>query len=265
MNRRARRLGGTTRLPAGLLVAVLALAGLASSAAPPAAAAPPLLPIADDGGFVTDLSAPVLPPGGTGAITFAFADPMTVPLRDATLTLQLYAFAPAPGGSSGPLPSPGVTFPSAGSNGTTVVLSDLPANPGGGATGETIPVAAAGGSPDGAYALRISLDFVANGSSYALRSRGFFTSSEWEAATLANGSNAPATINLTALGVSGVLPETAVGVRSASETVPIEVLAAGGVLLAGVGAFVYYRRGPGSRSGAAGPSEPQSAPRAVGK
>jgi len=249
-------------LPVAL--ALLLLAGVGGSR-PAAAAAPPALPVGEDGRFLTNLSAPVLAPGSSGSVGYRLQDPLPGAMTDVNLTFEIYAFTASPGGRSGGVPNGSLTFPGTPSP-SVVALATFPdVAPGAGARAGSVAVAAGGGAGDGSYAIRVALAFTENGSRFLLESRGYFSDAQWEAATLANGSDGPPTLNVTRLGVSGVVPETAVGVDSDPWTVPVLALTALGLLLAGAGAFVYFRRGPGSSSGARSPPAPQSAPSAAGK
>jgi hypothetical protein len=103
-------------------------------------------------------------------------------------------------------------------------------------------------APLGDYAIRTGLDFGVNGSAYLLESRGYFSYDTWSNATA--GAGGSPTLNLTRLGVSGVLPETALAVESTTMPWVLGGLVAGALLLAGAGAFYAVRRGPRSSSGA---------------
>ncbi len=233
---------------ASVLIAVALLAGpVGVGAATPAAGYPPL-PLADDRGFLGNLSAPTLAPGASGTVAFSVGDPLPVALVGAMLTLDVYAFNGFPGNATQFVPVAGapilVTPTTSGASANVSVGTLAPAATYRGSVG----VATSDGTPDGAFAIRTALSFTANGTAYRLESRGWFTASTWANATeLPNGS---VTLNLTRLGVSGVLPETAVVVAASTfEWVLAGVLAAAVVLIA-AGAFVYFRRGPGSTSGA---------------
>ena len=127
----------------------------------------------------------------------------------------------------------------------------------------SVSVATSATTPSGAFAVRAALSFVADATGYLLESRGWFNASVWAAATeLANGS---ATLNLTVLGVSGVLPETAVVVQqSAFPWLLTGVLVAAAAFVA-AGAWVYFGRDPASSSGMRSADDDHQAPRAFGK
>jgi hypothetical protein len=230
------------------LAAVLLVALVPAPAA--RAASPPVLPIPLDPRFLTNLSAPSVTPGGSGRIVFGVSAPavLAAPLVGAVLTIEVYAFNGYPGNASAQLPvrnAPVLSNSTASGALVTVSLGTLPA----GAThAGSVGFSTSSDTPTGTFALRTALAFTLNGSGYRLASRGWFTQAAWDRATeLPNGS---ATLNLSVLGVSGVIPETGLLVRTSDWPWALGALLAGAFVLLGVGAWVYARRGPGSRSGA---------------
>lgn len=239
----ARRTRGYLLAPVGLVVLVILLA-------PPArASAYPPLPIALDRDFLGNLSAPSLSPGGSGALRFTVSNPLPGPISSVELTLEVYAFNAFPGNATSTVPvagAPVLTTPSSSGAWANVSVGSLAA---GGSYAGSIAITTASSTADGAYGVRSALGFTltANGTAYRLESRGWFTSATWRAATtLPNGS---VTLNLSVLGVSGVIPETAIYVASSSWDWVLAAIVAAGLVLVGAGAYVYFRRGPGSRSG----------------
>jgi hypothetical protein len=254
-----------------VLVLVLLFALLLPGALPPARASPSELPVADWGGFLAGIEVPTLAPGSSGVVAFTVADPLGVPMANVVLTLQLYAFNAYPGNATGPVPSPGAMLQGGTSGGTdgppssvSVSVGNLsPGGPGFSSPGSTtVLVVAQSSAPSGTYAIRTSLAFLAAGKPYLLESRGFFTAAEWENATSAPGT--PSSLNATRLGVSGVLPETALLVRSNPFPVALAVVLVGALVLAAVGGYWAVRRGPRSRSGATAGPPPNQAETALG-
>jgi hypothetical protein len=254
---------------AAAVVILLVLAGL--SGFPSARASGyPVLATADEGRFLTNLSAPVLGPGGSGPIGFEVRDPLAAALSDAVLTIQPYGFNAFPGNATGPVPGGSVlTFSGGSPNGSGISVAIGPLGPGARfeAPGNvSIRVAAASSAPSGTYALRTSLSFRSGGTVYLLESRGFFSAAQWAGATLVhNGTAEQPTLNLTCLGVSGITAETAVLVQTNSVAPWLYGILAASLVLAAVGAFVAWRRGPSSRSGARAPPPPQKARTAFGR
>lgn len=237
------------RTARGFAAVAAALAILVAALPSPAAASFPVLPIGFDRDFLSNLSAPSLPPGGSGTLSFEVADPATFhSMSDVTLTFDVYAFNAFPGNATSSVASaspPILVTPS--TSGTTANLTLAPLAPGADDVG-SVGVSTAATTPPGAFAVRTALSFVANGTNYRLESRGWFSAKVWAAATeLPNGST---TLNLTVLGVSGVTAETAVYVASSNWDWALALILAASLVLVGAGAYVYFRRGPKSSTGA---------------
>lgn len=234
------------RVPA---LAAIVLCVLSAALPANAAASYPPLPLAYDGTFLSSIGAPDLTPGNSGTITFHVADPASfAPMSGVTLTLDVYAFNAFPGNATSPLASsaPPVLVTST-SSATVVNVSLSSLTPGGHEDG-SVGVATAADTPTGTFAVRTALSFVANGTTYRLESRGWFSASLWAAATeLPNGS---VTLNLSVLGVSGVIAETSILVTSSNWDWALAVILGVAVVLVGAGAFVYFRREAKSSSGA---------------
>jgi len=232
---------------------VLGLSGLLALTALPALAqadAYPPLPVELGRQLVGNLSAPSLAPGASGSVGFTVADPFAGAIQGITLTLQVYAFNGFPGNATSLVPVAGAPIL------TTATTSGPSANVSvgslvsGGVYHGSVGVTTSSSTPSGTYAVRTALSFtsVANSTAYRLESRGWFDEATWRAATeLPNGS---VTLNLSKLGVSGVSPETAILVSSADWGWVLGGVLAAAVVLAGAAAWVYFRRGPGSTSGA---------------
>jgi hypothetical protein len=216
-----------------------------------AAATPyPPLPIEYGRQLVGNLSAPSLNPGSSGTISFSVANPLAGSIDAVTLTLGVYAFNGFPGNATSSVPvagAPILSTPSASGASVNVTVGNL-------APGQvdhgSVEVETSSSTPAGTFAVRTAVSFASasNGTVYRLESRGWFSAALWSAATeLPNGST---TLNLTKLGVSGVTPETAVLVTSSDWEWVLGGVLAAAVVLAGAAAWVYFRRGPGSTSGA---------------
>lgn len=239
-----------TRRPVWLILATAVVLGtLVVPVRPAGASSFPALPIAFDRTFLSNLSAPDLAPGNSGTLGFEVADPGSFATMTAVmLTLAVYAFNAFPGNATSSIASAGTPIlvtPTA--SATTVNLSLASLSPNGHETG-SVGVATASNTPAGTFAVRTALSFVANGTSYRLESRGWFSASLWaNATTLPNGS---ATLNLSMLRVSGVTAETAIFVASSNWDWALAFLLGAAVVLVGAGAFVYFRRASKSSGGA---------------
>jgi hypothetical protein len=63
-------------------------------------------------------------------------------------------------------------------------------------------------TPDGTYFIRMNLAFEYRSQIYIMKSRGHFTQDEWNNADLSAKPTDPGEINLTVLGVHGIIPDT---------------------------------------------------------
>jgi len=243
--------------------ALLAAVLMTSALVPSARAAFPPLPLADDGRFVSGLTAPVLAPGSSGTVSLELSDPLgAADLLDTSLSIGIYAFNAYPGNATQSVPAGAISLSASGRSGSNLTLSLGTVVPGA-PVAVQIAVASASSAPSGTYALRFQLEFMANGTSYLLDSRGEFTDAEWAAATA--GPNGTSTLNLTTLGVSGIVPETGVLVQANPFPTALAVILAASLILAAAGGYYAFRRAPRSRSGAATPDDPSQAPTALGK
>jgi len=227
-----------------LLVPVVATDPVAASGYPP-------LPVALDSSFLTNLSAPSVAPGGSSSIAFSITDPAATGanLTNVVVSFWVYAFNGFPGNATAVLPvanAPALVNATASGSFVTVGFSFLMK---GSTMSGSVGFVTSSDTPAGTFAIRTAVNFTRNATDYRLESRGWFNASQWASGTEApNGS---AVLNLTALGnISGVVPETAVLVAPSGWDIALAALLVGGFVLVGAGAWVYFRRTSGSRSGA---------------
>jgi len=94
---------------------------------------------------------------------------------------------------------------------------------------------------EGAYFIRMSLSFRCNNNVYIMKSRGYFSKELWDKATSEEDEHEDTgAINLTTLGVDGIIPETAFGVRKAVAIWPIYLFAGLTIFFGGLAIFVYF-------------------------
>lgn len=237
-------------------VAALAPTGTAS------AASYPPLPVFVGNHLLGNLSGPTLNAGSSGSLGLTVQDLLQWPMSGIALTLDIYAV----GSNAGPATPIGNSIAplltgTNGVSGSNITFPVLSLAPGQVAT-ITVPVTTAASIGPASFLIRTALGFTANGTQYRLESRGWFDSTVWQNATeLANGS---ATLNLAALGVSGVTPESSIIVQTVTWVWVVYGMVAGAIALVGLGAFFYFRR-TGSSAGAKRSPGASQAPSALGK
>jgi hypothetical protein len=242
-------------LAVGLLVAPTAHASAVGPTYPP-------VPLALDRWFVSNLSGAEVSPGTTGSIAFTVGDPFRgTAISSVVLTLAVYAFNAFPGNATSSVAV--ATAPVL----VNATASGLEVNESLGSIGAqvvvpgSVAVTSSSTTPSGTFAVRTALRFVANGTAFLLESRGWFTAAQWAAAT--EGPNGSVDLNVSALGVSGVLPETSVLVSSSDLATALWAILAAGLVLVGLAAWFYFRP-PKSRSGVGKAADDRQAPSAFG-
>jgi len=233
-----------------LVATLLSLVLVVSLPWPAGATGYPPLPLEFGRQLIGNLSAPSLAPGASGDVGFSVTDPLSSSIDSVTITLQVYAFNGFPGNATSSVPVSGAPILATATASGPAVNVSLGSLPHGQVYRGSVNVLTSSSTPAGTFAVRTALTFTlaSNGTAYRLESRGWFTDALWAAATeLPNGS---ATLNLSELGVSGVTPETAVLVTTSDWDWVLGGVLVAAVVLAGAAAWVYFRRGPGSTSGA---------------
>ncbi len=260
MRSRAQALAG--RVVVFLVVATIL--GLVAPGLPAARATPyPTVPVGLDRWFVSNLTGAELAPGGSGAISFTVGDPLAgLAISSTVLTLQVYAFNAFPGNATSTVAvaAPPVLASSSGS---------------GAAANVSLGTVAAGSVRRGFGGRAILRDDAerdlrgANraavrrrGADYLLESRGWFTDAQWSAATAGPGGSVD--LNVSALGVSGVIPDTSILVSSSDLSTAIYAVLGAGLVLVGLAAWLYFRP-PKSSSGVRKEPADIHAPSAFGK
>jgi hypothetical protein len=251
---------GNLALPA--VLAAVILLGLGSVGAPLARGTPPPLPLGDDRAFVQNLTGAEVTAGGGGTISLEVYDPLSEPMTGVVLAVGEYAFNAFPGNATSGVDVASAPVLSNASASALEVNASLGSIAPGHHADLAVPVQTSTSTPSGTFAVRLSMRFVENGSSYLLASRGWFTAAEWSAAT--TGPNGTVDVNLTLLGVSGILPETSILVSSNGFSYLLWTLLGVGGFVVAAGAWLYFRRS-NSSAGTRPSPEATQAPRAFGK
>lgn len=229
-------------------IGVLLALGLLASSAPVRGATYPHL--SDPGrDFLSNLTLPAVDPGGSATLSFTVGDPANFTALSAVVaTFGVYAFNGFPGNAPSFVPVAHAPVLDNGSaSGPEVNVSVGALAPGTTYSG-SLRVVTSPATPQGTFAIRTALSFSSVGKDYRLESRGWFSAGLWANATA--GPNGSATVNLSKLNVSAVVPETALLVNVSDWPWVLGGLLGAGLVLVGAGAWVYFRKTAASRSGA---------------
>jgi hypothetical protein len=249
--------------PIAVLVVLVACIAIGLGSLPVSrAAGVPTVPLGLDRWFVSNLTGAEVSPGNGGTIAFTVGDPLVgLAITSTVLTLQVYAFNAFPGNATSTVDvsaAPVLVTPTASGLVVNESFGTVESNH---SVAGSVAVETSSTTPSGTFAVRTALRFVAGGENYLFESRGWFTASAWAAATAGPGGSVA--LNVSALGVSGVVPETSVLVSSSNLSTAIYVVLGGGLVLVGLAAWLYFRS-PNSRSGVRKAPEETQAPNALG-
>lgn len=95
------------------------------------------------------------------------------------------------------------------------------------------------GTEEGVYLLRSKLEFIYLKEEIVMKSRGYFTSEEWEGAKVEDDKEYRGGFNLTELGVNGILPDSSFSVKRSLSRWPQYALGAA-IGLSSVLAVMFY-------------------------
>ncbi|MGC8912350.1 MAG: hypothetical protein ACP5LE_00240 [Thermoplasmata archaeon] len=184
------------------------------------------------GNFTT----PVIKPGESGILNFTIRNYYSTPVYNITLQIEIYFYATIESGRyvDSKFTNP-PRFRISDELLATLSWSDwrIYANQPYNQYYATLGIATQKNTPEGTYFVRFTLTFYDPlGNLHILKSRGCFTNEEWKSATT-NVSDfdmsAHGGVNITRLGVDGILPDTSFSVSSGPNLIPFFVL----IVLAG--------------------------------
>ena len=92
---------------------------------------------------------------------------------------------------------------------------------------------------EGTYFVRFSINFDYNSTSRVMQSRGHWSMEQWEDATTNITDGSPGNINLVALGVDGIIPDSSFGVKKPIPQWPLYVLITLTIGFAGLSVIFY--------------------------
>ncbi len=92
---------------------------------------------------------------------------------------------------------------------------------------------------EGTYFVRFSMDFDYNSTARVMQSRGYWSMEQWENATTNVTDGSPGNINLGALNVDGIIPDSSFGVKKPIPQWPLYVLITLTIVFAGLSITFY--------------------------
>lgn len=92
----------------------------------------------------------------------------------------------------------------------------------------------------GTYFVRFQLEFEYNNTHYIMKSRGYFTDSEWDTATSLANETHPGRINIDVLGVDGILPDSSFKVWSEIPIWPLYICLIPLIVVLTILALMFY-------------------------
>lgn len=237
-----------------MVVSILTLSLLAPSSVGASISSPNMVPDFDN------YSTPVIMPGDVGILSFTVKNRYNVTMTNVTLTVEIYKYATYYGAEDIENTSNAPVTENA--NHTIVqLISNIYPN-------ASIPISfkiyTQSTTPEGVYFVRSKMEFVyagINKTQCLMKSRGYFDNNLWNAAANipdnVNRSNEtqmlqyPGGINISVLGIDGILPDTSLSVKTTVQlwppaamlnTAPVLVVLIGITAFFGVLTAVFYWR-----------------------
>jgi len=186
---------------------------------------------------LSDFKAPQIVPGSSGGYQFSVRNRYNGTLENASLTIEVYKWATLEDAKDIGKVSDPPEISEGARQGYTAPPFSLGPNQ---TTTEKITISTSKSTPQGTYFVRQMMQFDYNGTHLLMKSRGYFSNKEWDNATTnVNGSRAVGGINLTLLGVDGILPDSSFSVKEPIPMWPLALLI-GLTIFFGALALVFY-------------------------
>ena len=176
-------------------------------------------------------------PGSHGRLNFTLTNRYEGPIKNATLVVDVYKWATIEEAKNISKIGHAPTIKEGQDQRLELFYGQL--DPGVG-TNVLMTIETRGDTPEGTYFVRTMMTFQYGNGTYVMRSRGHFTNAQWEAATdEVNLNQSIGGINITMLGVDGILVDTSFSVKKPMPMWPLVLLIALTILFA-VLAIVFY-------------------------
>ncbi|MFO7991413.1 MAG: hypothetical protein R6U61_03845 [Thermoplasmata archaeon] len=167
--------------------------------------------------ILSDFSTPIIRPSQSGKLSFNITNLYDGDFTNIVFTTEIYGYANLDMEKEISKVTKPPTFKSSGGTSTSFSLNVLTSND---TYTNEYTIMTNEDTEKGVYFVRFAIEFVyePTGNLSVMRSRGYFTDSEWENATKRPGvPDEPyysGSINITALGVNGILPDTSFSVKT---------------------------------------------------
>jgi hypothetical protein len=186
-----------------------------------------------------DFETPQILPGEDGYLNFKLENRYDIQITDIEIIVEIYRFA----NIHESLPMEEISKPPAFSDTTGSQIRKYTIGQLGNDTstdiGTGLKIKTNEETKQGTYFVRFQLTFTYNETEYIMKSRGHFTDEEWDNATTDTTNDDPGNINITKLGVNGIIPDTTFGVKKPWPIWPLYVLGALSVMFAGLAILTY--------------------------
>ena len=185
----------------------------------------------------SNFTTPQMVPGDTGVLNLSFTNRYDMAITQVNVTIEIYFYANIHESKNLSRVDRVPYFISSGTQTTYKIWNSVESEEK--KTDAIFRIHTSEGTEQGTYFVRFTLRFQYNSSSYLMRSRGYFSDEQWDNATTNTTKEDPGNINITKLGVDGIIPDTTFGVKKPFPLWPMYVLAALTVMFAALAILTY--------------------------
>lgn len=154
--------------------------------------------------LIEEIDTPIIEPGNEGEMSITLKNPYPDDMKNITFTVNIYWYSYVDVDED----ITEVEEPPVFDNGETSWVLDIGELSNDESKEEEYLIYTSKNTEEGVYSIRCKLEFSLRGEEEVMKSRGHFSSEEWEGARNSDGK-----INVTELNVSGILPESTFDVR----------------------------------------------------
>ncbi len=185
----------------------------------------------------SNFTTPQMVPGDTGRLNFSFTNRYDKEITQVNVTVEIYLYANIHESKNLSRVDKPPKFVNSDSHITYKIWNRV--DPDEKKTDTELYIRSWGNTEQGTYFVRFTLTFIYNGSNYLMKSRGHFSKEQWEDATTNTTEGDPGNINITKLGVDGIIPDTTFGVKKPWPRWPLYVLIGLTVMFAALAILTY--------------------------